>query len=462
MEPAYKETPPPEYKEWKQATPMEGVIRGKWWEIYHDPALNRLEEQVAISNQNVLLAEAQFREARAAIKVARSNLFPTLAASPSASYSGASSSLGPGQISSANTVAAGGSGGGVRQFYTLPFDLTWQMDLWGSIRRGVSAAAETAQASAAQLENARLAYQAQLAEDYFSMHGLDSQQKLLQDSVNLYTQYLNLTEFQLRQGTASGATVALARTQLESTRAQLIGVGVQRAQYEHAIAILIGKPPAELTLPHVPSVAPPPGVPVGIPSQLLERRPDISAAERQVAAANEQIGIAKAAYFPAFTLTGSGGLESSTLAQWLTWPSRFWALGPQFAETILDFGRRRGTVRETEAAYDAAVANYRQTVLNAFQQVEDNLAASRILEQQAAAEHRAVEAAQTSLNVTTDQYKQGLVDYLQVITAQTALLGDQVAEIGVLTNRALASVMLVEALGGGWSASDLPTPGQLR
>jgi NodT family efflux transporter outer membrane factor (OMF) lipoprotein len=456
---AYKEPPPPEFfKEWKQATPMEGVLRGKWWEIYKDPALNALEEQVAISNQNVLMAEAQFREARAAIKVARSNLFPTLTTSPSASFSAASSSLGTGQVSSAGTV----SGGGVRQLYNWPFDLTWQLDLWGGIRRTVSAATNTAQASAAQLENARLSYQAELAQDYFSMHGLDATKKLLEQSVNLYTEYVDLTKLQFQQGVASQADVALAQTQLESTRAQMIGVGVQRAQYEHAIAILTGKPPAEMTIPETPWTTPPPPVPVGLPSQLLERRPDIAVAERQVAAANEQIGVAKAAYYPTLTLSGSGGFESSSIVHWLSWPARFWALGPQLAETLLDFGKRRGTVQESEAAYDAAVANYRQTVLTAFQQVEDNLAALRILGEQAGAEQRAIGAAGTSLDITTDQYKQGVADYLQVITAQTALLTDQVTAIGILSNRMLASVQLVEALGGGWDASQLPSPQDLR
>jgi len=458
---AYKEPPPPEfYKEWKQATPMEGVLRGKWWEIYKDPALNALEERVAISNQNVLLAEAQFREARAAIKVARSNLFPTLTPSPSASFSSSPANLGAAQVSSAGTVSSGG--GGVHQLYTLPFDLTWQLDLWGGIRRTVSAATNTAQASAAQLENARLSYQAELAQDYFSMHGLDATKKLLEQSVNLYTEYVDLTKLRFQQGVASQADVALAQTQLESTRAQMIGVGVQRAQYEHAIAILTGKPPAEMTIPETPWTTPPPPMPVGLPSQLLERRPDIAVAERQVAAANEQIGVAKAAYYPTLTLGGSGGFESSSIAHWLTWPARFWALGPQLAETLLDFGKRRGTVQESEAAYDAAIANYRQTVLTAFQQVEDNVAALRILEEQAGAEQRAIGAAETSLDITTDQYKQGVADYLQVITAQTARLTDQVTAVGILTNRMLASVQLIEALGGGWDASQLPSPQDLR
>jgi NodT family efflux transporter outer membrane factor (OMF) lipoprotein len=460
--PAYKEAPPPEfYKEWKQATPMEGVLRGKWWEIYKDPALNALEEQVAISNQNVLMAEAQFREARAAIKVARSNLLPTVTTAPTATFSGSGSRAGVVQSTNSNTVGAAGKSA-VQQFYTLPLDLTWQLDLWGSIRRSVSAASETAQADAAQLENARLSYQAELAQDYFSMHGLDYEEKLLQDSVKLYAEYVDLVKFQFQHGTASDADIAAAQAELESTDAQLIGLGVQRAQYEHAIAILTGKPPAEVTIAQTPWTTPPPPVPVGLPSELLERRPDIAAAERQVAAANEEIGIAKAAYYPTLTLSGAAGFESSVIGQLLTWPAHFWSLGPQLAETLLDFGKRRGTLQENQAAYDAAVANYRQTVLASFQQVEDNLAALRILEQQAAAEDRAIKAAQTSLDVTTDLFKQGVDDYLQVLTAQTTLLTDQVTAAGILTSRMLASVMLVEALGGGWNASQLPSSEQLR
>jgi NodT family efflux transporter outer membrane factor (OMF) lipoprotein len=459
LTPAYKEQPPPElYKEWKQATPREGVLRGKWWEIYQDPALNALEEQVAISNQNVLMAEAQFRQARAAIKVARSALFPTLTTTPGATFTGG----GRGGFVQSTGAVTGGTGGGVQQFYSLPLDLTWQLDLWGSIRRGIAAAANTAQASAAQLENARLSYQAELAQDYFSMHGLDYEEKLLQDSVKSYAEYLDLVKFQFQHGTASDAEIALAQSQLESTHAQLIGLGVQRAQYEHAIAILTGKPPAELTIPHTPWTTPPPPVPVGVPSELLERRPDIAAAERQVATANEEIGIAKAAYFPTLTLSGAGGFESSIIGQLLTWPSHFWSLGPQLAETLLDFGKRRGTLQESQAAYDATVANYRQTVLTGFQQVEDNLAALRILEQQAAAEDRAVKAAESSLDVTTDLFKQGVDDYLEVLTAQTALLADQVTAAGILTSRMLASVALVEALGGGWNASQLPSSEQLH
>ncbi len=454
--PAYKEQPPPEFKEYmRQATPMEGAIRGKWWEVYHDPALNALEEQVSISNQNVLAAEAQYREARAAVKVARSALFPTLTTAPTANYSSISTNLGAGVVSSGGIVG-GGAATAIRQTYTLPFDFSWELDIWGGIRRSIAAATDTAQTSAADLENAKLSYQAAVAEDYFAMHGLDARAKLLADSVMLYQQSLDLTQARFRQGVAAQTDVALAQTQLETTRAQLIDVGVQRSAYEHAIAILTGRPPAELTIPEVPWITPPPPVPVGVPSALLQRRPDIAAAERAVAAANEEIGVATAAYYPTLTLTGVAGLESSLFQKLFSWSSHFWSAGPQAAETILDFGRRRGTLQETQAAYDFAAATYRQTVLSAFQQVEDNLAALRILDRESVAEDAAVKAAQQSLDLTMAQYRQGLVDYINVLTAQTVLLGNQATAIGILSSRMVASVMLIEALGGGWDASQLP------
>ncbi len=450
--PAYKEPPPAQYKEWKQATPMAEVIKGKWWEIYHDPALNALEERVAISNQNVLMAEAQYREAKAAIKVARSALFPTVSAIPSATFS--SSGVSSGITTGSGAVVA--TKGGVSQLYTVPVDFTWELDVWGAIRRSVRAAKETAQASAATLENARLSFQAALAEDYFSMHGLDAQRKLLESSVKLYEESLNLTWGRYRAGIASAADVALAQTQLDTTRAQMISVGVQRAAFEHAIAVLTGRPPAELTIPEVAWDTPPPSVPVGLPSQLLERRPDIAAAEREMAAANEQIGIAKAAYYPTVTLGATAGIAASMLGKLFTAPTLFWSLGPMVSETLLDFGRRRGILEEARDAYEAQVANYRQTVLTAFQQVEDNLAGLRILQEQQAAQDQAVAAARNSLELTTAQYNQGLADYLQVITAQTTMLTDQVAAVQVLTSRMVDSVLLVEALGGGWNASELP------
>lgn len=446
--PAYKETPPADWKEaqaWKQAQPAEGVKRGKWWEIYNDPELNALEEQVSISNQNVLMAEAQFREARYAVRIARSNLFPTVTASPSITKE-RSVILGISNLAPSSLTA-----------YDLPVDVSYQADIWGSIRRSVRASAETAQASAATLENARLSYQAELAQDYFELRGTDGEKQLLEATVKSYQDYLKLTQDRFNSGVASGSDVAQAQTQLETARAQLIDYDVARAQYEHAIAVLAGKPPSEVSVTYHPIKITPPPVPVGLPSALLERRPDIAVSERQMAAANEQIGIAKAAYYPTLSLSASGGLEASRFLRWIDWPARFWSVGPQLSETLYDAGKRRATLNQSVAAYDATVASYRQTVLTAFQQVEDNLAALRVLENEAQAEDAAVKAAQNSLDISTYQYKAGTVNYLTVITEQAILLSDQVQAVSILTRRMSASVLLIEALGGGWDASTLPT-----
>jgi len=451
----FKEPPP---EGWKQAQPNAGVPRGKWWEIYNDRQLNALEEQVSISNQNVLMAAAQYREARDTVKIARSGLFPTATASASLTREQSSGTLGK------NAVAAAGSGasavsssGAVSTLYDLSADVSYQVDVWGNIRRNLTASYANAQASAADLENARLSFQAELAEFYFELHGFDGDIDLLQRTAKAYEEYLKLTQDRFELGVASGLDVAQAKTQLDTTRAQLIDIGVQRAQMEHAIAILIGKPPAEVTIPPMVLKTPPPPVPTGVPSALLERRPDIAAAERQMAAANEQIGIAKAAFFPSLLLSATGGFESTSSSQWFTWPSRFWAVGPQLAETLFDAGKRRAQLDLERAAYDATVANYRQSVLTAFQQVEDNLAALRILEQEAAATDAAVADAHDQLSISTDQYKAGIVTYLQVITAQTVALQNEKSAVDILTRRMTASVLLIEALGGGWDASQLPT-----
>ena len=305
-------------------------------------------------------------------------------------------------------------------------------------------------------------YQAELATDYFQIEGLDATRKLLDTTVKSYERYVQLTQDRFDGGVASMGDVALAQTQLETARAQLVDLGVQRAQFEHAIAVLIGKPPSDLSIPDAPTLAPPPASLVGIPSTLLERRPDIAAGERQVAAANEQIGIAKAALYPSLTFGASAGLQSTAIADLFTWPSRFWSLGPQLAATLFDAGRRRAQVKVTEAVYDATVANYRQTVLTAFQEVEDSLAQLRILAQEAEIVDRAVKSAQQSLQISTDQYRGGLTNYLQVITAQTSTLQNQRTAVEVLTRRMVASVSLIQALGGGWDASQLPSSPELR
>jgi len=439
---AYKETPPPSSPEtpaWKPAQPSDAANRGKWWEVYNDPELNALEEQVSISNQNVLAAEAQLRAARAAVRIARSNLFPTATVSPSIINSRSSASATTGT------------------FYDLPGAMSYEPDLWGSIRRSVTASIATAQASAAQLANARLVYQAELASDYFQLHGTDRVQDLRARTVKSYQEYLQLTQDRLKSGVASGGDVAQAQTQLKTAQAELIDEGVARAQLEHAIAILIGKAPAALSVSPRTTQSPPPAIPAGLPSNLLERRPDIATAERQMAAANEQIGIAKAAFFPTLLLTASGGLESSRFLRWINWPSRFWSAGPELTEVVFDAGRRHAQVAQAQAVYDATVADYRQTVLTGFQQVEDNLAALRVLAEEAQAEDEAVRAAEDSLTIATYQYKAGTTSYLQVITSQTIALQDEVSAVNILTRRMVASVSLIEALGGGWDASTLPT-----
>ena len=341
-------------------------------------------------------------------------------------------------------------------------DVSYEADIWGSVRREFQAIVEAAQVSDAQLENARLSYQAELAQDYFQLRGVDGEKALLQTTVKSYEEYLKLTQDRFNNGVASGSDVAQAQTQLNTARAQLIDFDVARAQFEHAIAVLTGKAPAELSVSASPIKITPPPVPAGVPSTLLERRPDIAAAERQMAAANEQIGIAQAAFYPTVSISAAAGLESNQFLKWISWPSRFWSVGPQLAETLFDAGRRRATVQQNVAAYDATVANYRQTVLVGFQQVEDNLAALRVLEKEAQAENDAVLAAQNSLDISTYQYKAGTVNYLTVITEQAILLQDQVQALNILTRRMDASVILIEALGGGWNTSKLPSVTELK
>jgi NodT family efflux transporter outer membrane factor (OMF) lipoprotein len=454
--PAFKEPPPVNFKQaeaagWKQSQPGDAYSKGRWWELYNDAALNALEEQVSVSNQNVLQAEAQYRQAKAAVSVARAALLPVVTTAPSATFSRGSGS------------ASGGSSdtSGSRKSFNLPFNASWEPDLWGNIRRGVTASAATAQSLAANVGNARLLYQAELAQDYFGLHGNDGEAELLTRTEASYEDYLALTRNRVSAGVAADLDVAQAESQLYAVQAQLIDLGVERAALEHAIAILIGKAPAELTIPPVTLSASPPPVPLAVPSELLERRPDIAGAERQVAAANEQIGIAVAAFYPTLSLTGSAGLESSSLAKWFTWPSRFWSVGPQLAETLFDAGRRHGVVAEQRAAYDATVAAYRETVLTAMQQVEDNLAALRILEAESDKVGQTIQAATRALDTSTRQYRAGTGSYLPVITSQAALLGADVTAQNLLTRRLTASVLLIEALGGGWNASQLPTRGEI-
>jgi NodT family efflux transporter outer membrane factor (OMF) lipoprotein len=439
--PAFKEAPP---DGWKHAEPADGAIRGPWWSIYNDPALDELERRVDVSNQTVLAAEASYRAAADAVRAARGALFPSVTGGVSAT------------AARPTTAGLSGASSAVRTTLQVPaVDLSYEADVWGSIRRTVRAATATAQASAAQLENARLIMQAELAIDYFAVHGLDGDIDLLERTVKSYEEYLALTRARMAAGVASGADVAQAEAQLNSARAQLTDLGVARAQYEHAVAILTGRPPSEVTLPRRTLSVDPPVVPVALPSTLLERRPDIAAAERQMAAQNEQIGIARAALFPTLGVSGSAGAAGTSLSNVFSVPALFWSLGVNAAEILFDAGRRRAITDEQRNLFDQTVANYRQTVLTGLQQVEDSLAALRILEREAAQVAQTVGAAQRSLDISTAQYKAGVVSSLQVITAQTTLLQSQRTAVDLVTRRLLASVQLVQALGGGWDASKL-------
>jgi NodT family efflux transporter outer membrane factor (OMF) lipoprotein len=450
--PNFKEPVPDSYKEftgWKTGQPRDSVARGKWWEVFGDAELNALEEQIDVNSQTIAQAEANYRGARAAVRVARAGLFPTLTAGPSVT----------GTQSSANSSAA--SSGFKPSSYGLaqiPFDASWDADIWGRVRRTIEANIETAQASAGDLETMRLSLQSELALDYFQLHGLDSQKKLLDDTVAAYQKALDLTVNRYNQGVASQIDVVQARTQLEQTRAQSTDTLVQRTQYEHAIAIIIGQAPSALTIPFKVSNTPPPPIPVGIPSQLLERRPDIAANERRIAAANAQIGVAQAAFYPDITLSAAAGLEGTSIVNLFTWPSRFWSLGPTLSYTLLDFGKRQGTLEQAQAAYDAAVAVYRQNVLTAFQNVEDNLSALRVLEQEAKEQAVAVTAAERSLELAINQYQGGITAYLQVITAQAIALSNEETAVQLLTRRMVACVSLIQAIGGDFNVSGLPTP----
>jgi len=448
MTPAFKEPPPDSFKEtkdWKIAHPGASSLSAKWWESFGDPQLNALEEQVAAGNQDLKVAEARFRQARAMIRINRSAQFPTISTGPSIA------SLRESANHPYFPLPASATGD-----FVLPFDFSYEVDLWGRVRRTVNASREEAQAVAADLATATLSIQAELAYDYFELRAADAQEQLLDRTVEDYTDALRLTQNRFEGGASPKSDVAQAKTQLDTAKAQDTDVGVERAQYEHAIATLLGKPPAAFELSPAPLNLEPPTIPVGLPSQLLERRPDIAATERRAAEANEQIGIARAAFFPTVTLGGSAGLEGNSILNWLNWPSRFWAVGPSFAQTLFDAGRRRATSDAALAGYDGAVAAYREATLTAFQQVENNLAALRILEREEVQQRDAVASAQESLQLFTNRYQGGVDNYLQVITAQTTALENERNEIDIQRRRMDASVLLIKALGGGWNIADLP------
>jgi NodT family efflux transporter outer membrane factor (OMF) lipoprotein len=462
---AFKET-----ETWKIAQPKDAKLQPGWWNLFGDPVLAALEEQVVISNQNIAAAEAQFRQATALVKEARAGYFPTATLGASVQRSqrgggstGSTTSTGvgtttqttPGSATTVTTGRGGGSGSSAVTAYSLPFELSWDADIWGRIRRSVEANRENAEASQADLAAATLSAQVQLAQDYFLLRAQDAQQKLMDETVASYQRALQLTRNRYAGGVAAKSDVLQAESQLKSAQAQAIDLGVQRAQLEHAIALLIGKPASSFTLPPAPMVQSFPDIPAGLPSQLLERRPDIAAAERRMAAANAQIGVAEAAFYPDVRLTASGGFEALSLASWFSWPSRFWAVGSAVSETLFDGGLRRAQTEQARAAYDAAVANYRQSVLTAFQEVEDNLAALELLDQEARAQQEAVAASRETLAVALNQYKAGIVSYLNVIVLQTTALANERAIVSIQGRRLTAGVLLIRALGGGWDSSSL-------
>ena len=440
---------PAAYKEagdWKIAQPQDTVKRGKWWEIFGDAQLNELAGQIDISNQNVRIAEARFRQARALVQSARAGLFPAV--------------TGRGSVTRSGSPSGATRSSGPTTTYDVSIDTGWEVDLWGRVRNTVESNVAGAEASASDLEAVRLSAQAELALDYFQLRVLDGQRQLLESSVAAFQKSLDLTRNRYAAGVAGKVDVVQAETQLKSTQAQAIDIGVQRAQLEHAIAILIGRPPAEFALAPIPLNLALPAIPLNLPSELLERRPDIAAAERRVAAANAQVGVAKSAFFPALTLSATAGFQSSSFAQWLTVPSRFWAVGPAIAQSIFDAGLRRALTAQAIAVYDANVAAYRQTVLSGFQEVEDNLAALHTLEQEARVQADAVEASRQAVELTLNQYKAGTVNYLNVVAVQTAQLTNERTATSILGRRLTAAVTLVKALGGGWSAAEPPTSEQ--
>jgi NodT family efflux transporter outer membrane factor (OMF) lipoprotein len=445
---------------WKAARPNDAVVRGKWWETFNDPQLNELEGKVNSSNQNIAAAAANFLAARSLVRQARSQYFPTVIANPSIVNSRPS----PAQFGGLETGSSSGSGVAIKSYtdYSLPFDASWEPDLWGRVRSGVRANVFAAQASAADMQDVRLSEQAELAVDYYELRAQDSLKQIFDSTVIAYQETLDLTESQYRAGLSSDEAVAEAEAQLKAAQAQDSNLGILRAQYEHAIAVLIGEPASTFSLPPQGLETKPPAIPIGVPSELLERRPDIAATERAMAQANAQIGIAQAAYYPNVVLSASGGLGNTSITDWFTWPSRFWSVGPSLAETIFDAGLRRATVQQFQANYDQTVANYRQTVLTAFQQVEDNLAALRILSQTIDQQDAAVEAAARSLREAEVRYKAGVDPYLNVIVAQTILLNDQQAAVNFRMQQMVASVQLIKALGGGWDGTQIASSKEIQ
>ena len=447
---------PAAYKEsngWKQAQPNDAEPRGAWWQAYADPLLDSLMTQVSISNQTLAQAEARYRQARALVQSARAGYYPTVGASLASTRS---SARGRGSQNAPGVTDNSTAGSGAITSNTLGLDARWEIDLWGRVQRTVEAQRAGALASAGDLEASRLSAQAQLALSYFSLRSVDTQQQLLARTIVDYQRSVQLTQNQYNAGIIAKSNLILAQTQLKTTQAQALDLGVQRAQLEHAIATLIGRAPSGFSIAPGTLAVTVPAIPVALPSNLLERRPDIAAAERRVEAANAQIGIARTAYFPQLSLSASGGAQSGILADLLSLPNRFWSFGPALAASLFDGGARRAQVDQATAAYDGAVAAYRQTVLTGFQEVEDSLAALRILEAESLVQDEALQLSRRSVELADNQYRAGIVSYLSVIQVQTTALNNERAALEILNRRLAASVQLVKALGGGWGTAALP------
>ena len=464
--PSYKESPT-QFQDsgtWTVAQPGDAMLHGKWWEIFNDAELNGLEEQLNINNQNIKQFFENFMEARAVVREARSQFFPTLTAAPSVTHSQTSANLRG--ITTVNTTGSSGSSGTNttqlgNTLYSLPLEASWAPDLWGKVRNTVRQAQYSAQVSAADLENERLTEQAALAEFFFEIRGQDELQKLFDETVAADQKELDLTRSLYEVGMTTQIAVVQAEIALQSAQAGATNVGIARAQFEHAIAMLVGKAATGFSIPVKPLTFVPPPIPVGVPSELLQRRPDVAAAERSMAAANAEIGIAHAAYFPTLSLTGDGGFESSAIGNWLSWPSRFWSVGATLSETVFDAGLRRATVQQFVAAYNANLAAYRQTVITAFQQVEDSLAEVRILSKEIMQQQQAVNSAQTNLKLEESRYETGIDPYIDVLIAQTTVLTDIQTLNSLQVQQMTSAVSLVQALGGGWDSSQLPGPAQV-
>jgi NodT family efflux transporter outer membrane factor (OMF) lipoprotein len=459
-------------KNWKSAQPQDMADRGQWWEVFHEPELNEMESRLNISNQTILSAKAQYEQALALVDEARASYFPTFATSASitrqrqvsGSFSNSSSSINQtGATSSTTTTSTAAAGSSshtahVSTFHSLLLNGTWEPDIWGSIGRNVEANESSAEASQALLASTRLSAQASLAQYYFELRGVDKDQQLLDDAVKGYQDTLKLTQFQYRSGVASQADVVSAQSQLEIAKAQAINNKINRATYEHAIAILVGVPPEDFSISAEPIITNPPPIPLSVPSVLLERRPDIAQAERLMAQANAQIGVAVSAYYPALTLTANGSVTNPNYNRWFSIPALSWSLGPQLAETIFDGGLRKATVAAAKANYQSTVASYREIVLAAFQDVEDNLASLRILADESTVQDRAARDARKSLKLVINQYKAGTVPYSSVITAQISTYTAEKNAADVHYLRMTSAVGLIKALGGGWDANQVTHP----